>query len=107
MGKSTVELLRKQGYTIFAMDIKTDMPAEGIIPLQADIRDPESIKAAFDKVKETTDELYAIIHFAGVYMLDSLVEMNESDFKKIFEINLFGAFNVNKIFLLYLKREAK
>lgn len=36
-------------------------------------------------------------------MLDSLVEMNEESFRRIFEINLFGAYNVNKIFLPLLK----
>ncbi len=107
MGRSTVELLQTQGYGIFAMDIKTGEPQEGIIPLQADIRDPDSIKAAFEKVTQITDELYAIIHFAGIYMLDSLVEMDDADFKKIFEINLFGAFTVNKTFLPLLKKGSR
>ena len=107
MGRSTVELLCKQGYRVFAMDIKTDETTDGVIPIECDIRDPESIKAAFDKVKGIADSLYAIIHFAGVYMLDSLCEMPESDFKRIFEINLFGAFNVNKTFLPLLKKGSR
>ena len=107
MGRSTVEKLLAEGYGIFAMDIKTGEAADGVIPIECDIRDPDSITAAFDKVKQTTDELYAVIHFAGVYMLDSLCEMSESDFKRIFEINLFGAFNVNKIFLPLLKKGSR
>ncbi len=107
MGRSTAELLRRAGYGIFAMDKRTGEAEEGIIPLQTDVRDPDSIKQAFDRVKETTDELYAIIHFAGIYMLDSLAEISEEDFKRIFEINLFGAFMVNKCFLPLLKRGSR
>lgn len=107
MGKSTVELLRHKGYGIFAMDIKTEEVTEGVIPLRSDLRDPESIKAAFDKVKEITNELYAIIHFAGIYMLDSFVEISDADLKRIFEINLFGACTVNKTFLPLLKRGSR
>jgi len=37
-------------------------------------------------------------------MLDSLVEMEEKDFERIFRINLGGVFLVNKIFLPLLKK---
>lgn len=103
MGRSTVELLKKHGYAVFAMDRRVEQAQENVIPICADLTDSDSIRSAFDKVKETTDRLFAIIHFAGVYMLDSLVEMNEESFRRIFEINLFGAYNVNKIFLPLLK----
>ncbi len=103
MGRAATELLCSQGYTVFALDIRVDEPTGNIVPIQADLREPDSIKNAFDKVSEVTDRLYAIIHFAGIYMLDSLAEISEDDFRKIFEINLFGAYNVNKTFLPLLK----
>ena len=37
-------------------------------------------------------------------MLDSLIEMSDSDFERIFKINLFGAFYINKTFMPLLKR---
>ena len=74
-----------------------------MIPLQADITDAESVKCAFEKVKTVTDELYAIVHFAGIYMLDSLVEVESDSFAHAFKVNLFGAFLVNKTFLPLLK----
>jgi NAD(P)-dependent dehydrogenase (short-subunit alcohol dehydrogenase family) len=47
------------------------------------------------------------VHFAGIYMLDSLVEMSETDFKRIFAVNLFGVFTVNRIFLPLLQRGSR
>ena len=69
--------------------------------------DVESVKQAFERVKEVTNELFAIVHFAGVYMLDSLVEIADEAFDKIFKINLYGVFYVNKIFLPLLKNGSK
>ena len=103
MGRKTVELLKKQGYCIIAIDKMTGAAEENVIPLQVDITDAESVKSAFEKVKALTDELYAIVHFAGVYMLDSLVEIESDRFAQAFQVNLFGAFLVNKTFLPLLK----
>lgn len=103
MGQKTAELFKNQGFCVFALDKNVGIAEENVIPLCADITDENSVKNAFKKVKEVTDELYAIVHFAGVYMLDSLVEMPAECFEKIFKVNLLGAFLVNKAFLPLLK----
>ncbi len=107
MGRAATELLSSCGYTVFPLDRRVEEPKKNIIPIRADLTDPDSIKAAFDRVGDITEELYAIIHFAGIYMLDSLVEMDEADIRKIFDINFFAAYNVNKIFLPLLKKGSR
>ena len=103
MGRKTIDALKKQGFCVIALDKRTEAPEENAIPLQADITDADSVKCAFEKVKTVTDELYAIVHFAGIYMLDSLVEIENESFARAFEVNLLGAFLVNKTFLPLLK----
>lgn len=98
MGYATAKLLSKSGYVVFALDKKTLPPEENIIPVETDLKDLDSIKNAYSKVKEQTNELKAIIHFAGIYRLDSLIEMSENRFTEIFDINVFGAYRVNKTF---------
>lgn len=135
MGKATIEKLKNDGYTVFALDKfipnefqftpnsnstikentknnfstqKNNNSATGkIIPIEVDLTDPESIQSAFLKVKSETTELFAIIHFAGIYMLNSLVEMSETNFDKIFNINVRGAFLINKTFLPLLKKGSR
>ena len=60
-----------------------------------------------EEVGKITDKLFAIVHYAGIYMLDSLMEMENSDFERIFRINLFGAFLINKAFLPFLCKGSK
>lgn len=107
MGKATVKALCDKGYRVFAMDKIACEAGDDIVPIEADVTSEESVKNAFDKVREMTDELYGIVHFAGIYMLDSLVEMSSEDFEKIFRINLGGVYLVNKIFLPLLKNNSR
>ena len=107
MGAATVEALCKKGFRVFALDINAGEKSENIIPIQTDITSEESIRHAFDTVIGYTDNLYAIIHFAGIYMLDSLAEMSSTDFKRIFDVNLQGVFLVNKIFLKLLSEDSR
>ncbi|MGN1001782.1 MAG: SDR family NAD(P)-dependent oxidoreductase [Oscillospiraceae bacterium] len=103
MGRKTVEALKKQGYFIIALDKAVGAPEENVLPLQTDVTDEDSVKRAFEKVKSITDELFAIVHFAGIYLLDSLVELDSESFARAFRVNLFGAYLVNKTFLPLLK----
>lgn len=118
MGQATVRALRTQGFGIFALDYRvSDAGAEkstakapndsGIIPIRVDVTDELSIRSAVERVRSVTDRLCAVIHFAGIYMLDSLVEMPSAEFERIFRVNVFGAFLVNKAFLPFLGREAR
>ncbi len=107
MGRETVDALKKHGFCVFALDKKVGGAEENVIPLEVDVTDAQSVSAAFERVKTITDELYAIVHFAGIYLLDSLAEIENNDFTRAFEVNLFGAFLVNKTFLHLLKKGSK
>ena len=103
MGRATVKALKECGFRVFALDKTVGDEEENIVPVKADITDETSIKSAFDRVQKMTDGLFAIIHFAGVYMLDSLVETDSEAFERIFKINLGGVFLVNKAFITLLQ----
>ena len=103
MGRATAELLCKQGFRVFALDRRIGKASDGIIPIEADLTSEAAVRAAVEQISAYTDSLCAILHFAGIYMLDSLVEMEESAFRRIFDVNLYGVFLVNKMFLLMLK----
>ena len=107
MGKATAQILSSQGIRVFAFDKNVEEAKENIIPIKADITSSESLNDAFSLVKSYTDELFAIIHFAGVYMLDSLVEIGENDYDKIFDTNVKGVFLINKIFLPLLNNKSR
>jgi NAD(P)-dependent dehydrogenase (short-subunit alcohol dehydrogenase family) len=107
MGRATVSLFQKQGWRVFALDRAAIEEKENITPIVADLTDEESIKTAFETIAQMTDKLDAIIHFTGVYMLDSLVELSTEAYERIFDINVRGVFLVNKHFLPLLSKGSR
>lgn len=99
MGKATVQALVGAGYTVFAADVTQSEAAEGVVPVICDVTDENSVLEAQKFVAAQTDRLDAIVHFAGIYRLNSLVEISSEEYERIFRINTFGAFLVNKAFL--------
>ena len=96
IGRAVACLFRDEGYRVFALDRRVGDAEENIIPIEADVTSEESVKGAIEAVKGMADSLHAVLHFAGLYMLDSLVEMDDADFRKIFDVNMRGVFLVNK-----------
>lgn len=103
MGKATVQALKASGYAVIAMDMLPMAAEENIFPIQADVTRDESLGQALLQLRGITEELYAIVHFAGIYVLDSLVEMDSQKFCRAFDVNVFGAYRVNKTFLPLLR----
>ena len=107
MGQATVKKLAELGYFCFSLDkVKTDA-SDNIYPIEADITDEESIKNAFLEVQKVTPKLYAIIHFAGIYIFDSLVEVDSARYEKIFKVNVIGPYLINKNFLPLLGNDSR
>ena len=102
MGRAAALMLRDNGYRVFALDKRVEEGDDGIIPIEADVTDADSVLAAFKTVADYTESIHAVIHFAGIYMLDSLVEMSDESFRKIVDVNLTGAFLVNRAAMPYL-----
>ena len=107
MGYAAVKALKDSGYFVFALDRRVKDAEDGVMPIEVDLTDVAAIESAYEKVKAVTDEVYSIVHFAGMYNLDSLVEMSEESFTGIFDVNVFATYRVNKVFLPLLKEGSR
>ena len=108
MGLATAKQLIRDGHRIFGLDIKApEEQYESLLFFQTDLRNEDAVKAAFQSIQEKTDQIGAIIHLAGIYDLNSLVEMSEEEFLRSYEVNLFSVYRVNKTFLPLLKKGSR
>ena len=99
MGSALCRALTGEGHRVWGLDRASGPSPEGWTLLPADLTKPEEVEAAFRIVQEEAGALDGIVHAAGLYDLDSLVEMPEADFLRDFDVNLFAAFRVNRAFL--------
>lgn len=107
MGKAICESLIKKGYRVFALDYREGDLNEKVAFFQCDVTNSENIESICEKIKEETNHIDAIVHTAGIYDLDSLIEMDEERFKRIFDINVFGIFRINKTFAPLLSKGSR
>lgn len=107
MGKAICTLLSQKGYKVFGLDYAETQSFGSFEFFKCDVTKKENVLDVYEKVKEKCDGLDAIIHTAGIYNLDSLVEMEEENFCKIFDINVFGVYRINKIFMPLLSKGSR
>ena len=108
MGKSTLNRFLSEGYIVYGFDIlPLNEEIKGLKYFQVDLRDKNKINEAYEIIKQDNIKLDAIISTAGIYNLDSLIEISEDDFIKIFDINVFSIYRMNKTFLPLLKEGGK
>lgn len=107
MGRATVSKLRDKGYFVFALDKHVGKRENNIMPVLCDITDNSSVDGAFAKISMVTKELFAIVHYAGIYVLDSFVEIDTQKLDNIFAVNFRGAYLVNSKFLPMLGKGSR
>lgn len=104
MGKAVTNIFKENGYHVFALDKNVGLAEERVTPVQVDVTSLESVESAVKFVKERCCSIYAVLHFAGIYTLNSLLEIDDAVFTKAFDVNLFGAFRVNKAFVPLIEK---
>ncbi len=94
MGAAICRRLLNKGYEVFGIDCRMTLDLPGLNFFKCDVTDSQEIA----KIKEEIGEVEAIVHTAGIYDLDSLLEIDEERLMGIFNVNLFGVYRVNREF---------
>ena len=104
MGRAAARRLLALGERVVGLDLRPpEPPLEGLRFLRTDLTDPASVRRAADTLAGEQVRVRAILHLAGLYDLNSLVEMEEADWRRIFAVNLDGVYRVNRCFLPLLE----
>lgn len=103
MGSAACRLLIEKGCNVWGIDRQQKESIDGLNFIQTDITNETAVSAAFEQISGETHHLDGIIHMAGLYDLNSLVEMSEQEFLNIFNVNLFGVYRINRIFMPLIK----
>lgn len=104
LGAAAVRAFLSRGYTVFAADIDVKNVPEGAVPVRMDVASAESVKAAGEEIGKSCEGLWAIIHLAGLYTMDSFVEIEEDALERMLEVNLMGVWRVNRELLPLVRR---
>lgn len=117
IGLEATRLLLQQGYYVYMGTRKMDngykaietLKAEGLTnvePIEIDVADEASVKAARKTVGEKTDVLDVLINNAGISggIPQTALTAPVAAFKKVFDTNVFGVVMVTQAFIDLLKK---
>lgn len=108
IGKPTLLHLIEAGYEVISLDISDSNIKE--VPttfIKCDITSEEDIAKAHESIKGITDKLYAIVNTIGIFMMQSIIEGSVSDFEKVFQVNFFGIYKLNKTMFDLLEKGSR
>jgi NAD(P)-dependent dehydrogenase (short-subunit alcohol dehydrogenase family) len=107
LGRRTAEHLAARGFHVFGGDLPAAVagaPAlDGVTWIDLDVTEGASIDAAVSAVGEHTDGLDAIVNFAGILAVGSMIELPIETVKRVVEVNVFGTYRVNQAFFPLLR----
>ena len=100
--------LIENGYKVIALDLSdSNIKNKSTAFIKCDITNTKDLEKTFKIVHEIATELYAIINAVGIFKMQSIIEGSEEDFRKIFDINFFGIYSMNKIMFPLLSKGSK
>ncbi len=111
-GALTVKTLLDQGHRVAATMRNTEsknkamadeLSALGAEILDMDVTDEESVNSAVAKAIDLLDGLDVVVNNAGVGVLGIQEQFTIDDFKRLFDVNVFGVQRVNRAVLPYFR----
>jgi len=115
-GFNLVLSLASKGITVFAGVRKNDDAQrikesseypENVVPIIADVTNPEQLKEAYELVKNHIQEnglkLLALVNNAGYGYYSPIETANLQNVKNMFEVNVFGVLNATQVFVPLLR----
>jgi len=103
LGSACTRALAHTGWMIFASDLVERYPeieaTTQVVPLVMDVTNQWSVDAAVEMINQTTDTLDAVINFAGVQAMASMIEGEIiASMQHMIDVNLMGMVRVNRAF---------
>jgi NAD(P)-dependent dehydrogenase (short-subunit alcohol dehydrogenase family) len=110
IGYATAKLLAHEGYVVFAAVRTQDDAArlrslhQCIRPVFIDVRDSSRIAEAVRDISQSSIPLFAVVNNAGIAVAGPLEYLPLEDFRRAFEVNVFGTLAVTQACLPLLRR---
>ena len=97
IGQKVLSSLLENGYKVISLDISnSNIKETSTTFIKCDITNRRDLDKAYKEIERITPSLYAIVNTIGMFKMQSIIEGSEEDFRKIFEVNFFGIYSLNK-----------
>jgi NAD(P)-dependent dehydrogenase (short-subunit alcohol dehydrogenase family) len=103
IGYATAMTLSQRGFHVFAgarksEDIDVLNQHNHVTGVRLDVTSVKDITAAVEFINSHPAKFHGVVNNAGIISCAPLVEVDESEVKEIFDVNVYGAYRVTKAF---------
>jgi len=108
IGQKVLSSLLENGYKVISLDISdSNIKERSTAFIKCDVTSHKDLDKAFKEIQKITPSLYAVVNTIGMFKMQSIIEGSEEDFRKIFEVNFFGIYSLNKKMFPLLQKGSK
>ena len=109
IGYQTAESLAKEGHVVYGAARRIEkmetLKQFGVKPIYLDVTDEESIKSAIDTIIRNEGRIDVLINNAGYGSFGAVEDVNISEAKMQFEVNLFGLARLVQLVLPHMRKQ--
>ncbi|HEY8454081.1 MAG TPA: SDR family oxidoreductase [Actinopolymorphaceae bacterium] len=104
IGLATAELLAKRGARVACLDLNASQVPEPLTGITCDVTDDSSVRRAIDAVVDRFGQLDVLVNNAGIGAQGTVADNDDSEWHRVFDVNVVGVARVSRAALPYLKR---
>lgn len=104
IGLATAEMFHAKGAKVAVLDVNTESVASHFFPITADVRDSESVSEAVNAAGEHMGGVDLLVNNAGISCVGTVDVSTDDDWRRVFDINVFGVARVSRATVPWLRR---
>ncbi|WP_127552944.1 SDR family NAD(P)-dependent oxidoreductase [Actinoplanes sp. OR16] len=104
IGAAVTASLRAQGALVGVLDLNPGAPADGLLPVVADVADRESLTSAMAAVALTYGGIDILINNAGISAVGGIDANDDEEWHRVLDVNVVGMARATSAALPYLRR---
>ncbi|MBB5083488.1 SDR family NAD(P)-dependent oxidoreductase [Nonomuraea sp. NPDC059023] len=102
IGLAAATALAAKGMTVACLDVNP--PGEPFIGIKADVTDDAQVRAAIAEAADRLGGIDVLINNAGIGAQGTIEDNPDEEWRKVFDVNVFGMVRVARAALPYLRR---
>jgi NAD(P)-dependent dehydrogenase (short-subunit alcohol dehydrogenase family) len=109
LGRLIAEAAQRRGDhvvgTIRASSAKAELEAAGIRTVVLDVAESSAIQSAVEQARDVHGRIDVLCNNSGFGLMGALEEVDETDYRHVFEVNVFGLMAVTRALLPHLRAQ--
>ncbi|MFD6162085.1 SDR family NAD(P)-dependent oxidoreductase [Nocardia sp. NPDC060256] len=102
IGKAVTETFAAAGGRVAVLDLNPGDTAE--VTLRCDVADDESVRRAIAGVVDAFGRIDVLVNNAGIGAQGTIADNSDDEWRRVFEVNVFGTVRVSRAALPHLRR---